>query len=36
MCRNPQTGEPIKYAAKRVVRIRAVKLLKDSILGSKK
>jgi DNA-binding protein HU-beta len=36
MGRNPQTGEPIKIAAKRVVRIRAVKVLKDSILGVKK
>ena len=36
MGRNPQTGEPIKIAAKRVVRIRPVKVLKDSILGSKK
>lgn len=36
MGRNPQTGEPIKIAAKRVVRIRAAKALKDAILGSKK
>ncbi len=36
MGRNPQTGEPIKIAAKRVVRIRAVKVLKDAILGAKK
>ena len=36
MGRNPQTGEPIKIAAKRVVRIRAVKVLKDSILGARK
>ena len=36
MGRNPQTGEPIKIAAKRVVRIRAVKALKDAILGGKK
>jgi DNA-binding protein HU-beta len=36
MGRNPQTGEPIKIAAKRVVRIRAAKSLKDSILGAKK
>jgi DNA-binding protein HU-beta len=35
MGRNPQTGEPIKIAAKRVVRIRAVKVLKDAILGKK-
>jgi DNA-binding protein HU-beta len=36
MGRNPQTGEPIKIAAKRVVRIRAAKVLKDAILGGKK
>ena len=36
MGRNPQTGEPIKIAATRVVRIRAVKVLKDSILGARK
>jgi DNA-binding protein HU-beta len=36
MGRNPQTGEPIKIAAKRVVRIRAAKMLKDAILGAKK
>lgn len=36
MGRNPQTGEPIKIAAKRVVRIRAAKALKDAILGAKK
>jgi len=36
MGRNPQTGEPIKIAAKRVVRIRPVKVLKDQILGAKK
>jgi DNA-binding protein HU-beta len=36
MGRNPQTGEPIKIPAKRVVRIRAAKVLKDAILGGKK
>jgi DNA-binding protein HU-beta len=36
MGRNPQTGEPIKIAAKRVVRLRAAKVLTDSILGGKK
>jgi len=36
MGRNPQTGEPIKIAAKRVVRIRVRKDLKDAILGTKK
>ena len=33
MGRNPQTGEPIKIPAKRVVRIRAAKVLKDAVLG---
>ena len=32
MGRNPQTGEPIKIPAKRVVRIRIAKALKDAIL----
>ena len=36
MGRNPQTGEPIKIAAKRVVRIRPRKDFKDAILGAKK
>jgi DNA-binding protein HU-beta len=36
MGRNPQTGEPIKIAAKRVVRLRAAKVLADAILGPKK
>lgn len=36
MGRNPQTGEPIKIAAKRVVRVRVAKVLKDAILGGKK
>jgi DNA-binding protein HU-beta len=36
MGRNPQTGEPIKIAAKRVVRIRVRKDLKDQILGVRK
>ena len=35
MGRNPQTGEPLKIPAKRVVRIRIAKALKDSILGRK-
>jgi DNA-binding protein HU-beta len=35
MGRNPQTGEAIKIPAKRVVRIRIAKALKDSILGRK-
>jgi DNA-binding protein HU-beta len=36
MGRNPQTGEPIKIAAKRVVRLRASKVLAEAILGGKK
>ena len=33
--RNPQTGEPIKIPAKRVVKFRVAKMAKDSILGKK-
>ena len=33
--RNPQTGEPIKIPAKRVVKFRVAKIAKDSILGKK-
>src|SRR5450631_3508512 len=33
MGRNPQTGEAIKIKAKTVVRLRAAKALKDSVLG---
>jgi DNA-binding protein HU-beta len=36
MGRNPQTGEPIKIPAKRVVRFRVAKAMKDLILGPKK
>ena len=36
MGRNPQTGEPIKIPAKKVVKFRVAKAAKDSILGSKK
>ena len=36
MGRNPQTGEPIKIAAKRVVRFRVAKAMKDAVLGGKK
>ena len=36
MGRNPQTGEPLKIPAKRVVKIRAAKMLKDAILGARK
>lgn len=31
--RNPATGETIKIAAKRVVKFRVVKALKDEVLG---
>jgi len=33
--RNPQTGEPIKIPAKKVVKFRVAKAAKDSILGVK-
>jgi DNA-binding protein HU-beta len=36
MGRNPQTGEPIKIPAKRVVKFRLAKVIKDAILGPKK
>lgn len=36
MGRNPQTGEPIKISAKRVVKFRVAKSLKDAVLGGKK
>jgi DNA-binding protein HU-beta len=36
MGRNPQTGEPIKIPAKRVVKFRLSKSLKDSVLGGKR
>lgn len=35
MGRNPQTGEAIKIPAKRVVRFRVAKALKDAVLGKK-
>ena len=35
MGRNPQTGEPIKIPAKRVVKFRLAKSLKDTVLGKK-
>jgi DNA-binding protein HU-beta len=35
MGRNPQTGEPIKIPAKRVVKFRMAKSLKDAVLGKK-
>ena len=34
--RNPQTGEPIKIPAKKVVKFRVAKAAQDSILGVKK
>jgi DNA-binding protein HU-beta len=34
MGRNPQTGEAIKIKARTVVRLRAAKAFKDSVLGS--
>ena len=33
--RNPQTGQPIKIPAKKVVKFRVAKVAKDSILGKK-
>ncbi len=36
MGRNPQTGEPLKIPAKRVVKFRIAKSLKDAVLGKKK
>lgn len=35
MGRNPQTGEPLKIPAKRVVKFRLSKTLKDTVLGKK-
>jgi DNA-binding protein HU-beta len=35
MGRNPQTGEPIKIPARRVVRFRVAKAAKDAILGKR-
>jgi DNA-binding protein HU-beta len=35
MGRNPQTGEPLKIPAKRVVKFRLSKSLKDAVLGKK-
>jgi DNA-binding protein HU-beta len=35
MGRNPQTGEPIKIPAKRVVKFRNAKGLKDAVLGKR-
>jgi len=36
MGRNPQTGEPIKIPAKKVVKMRLAKACKDAILPPKK
>ncbi len=33
MGRNPQTGEPIKIPAKKVVKFRVAKACKDAVLG---
>ncbi len=35
MGRNPQTGQPIRIPARRVVRFRVAKAAKDAILGSR-
>ncbi len=35
MGRNPQTGAPIKIPAKRVVKFRVAKAMKDAVLGKK-
>jgi DNA-binding protein HU-beta len=35
MGRNPQTGAPLKIPAKRVVKFRIAKGLKDAVLGKK-
>jgi DNA-binding protein HU-beta len=35
MGRNPQTGEPIKIPAKRVVKFRVAKACKDAVLGKR-
>ena len=36
MGRNPQTGEPIKIAASRKVRMTPLKAFKDAVLSSRK
>ena len=36
MGRNPKTGEPMKIAAKTVVKFRVAKAAKDSVLPAKK
>lgn len=36
MGRNPQTGEPIKIAARKALKFRIAKVAKDAVLGKKK
>jgi DNA-binding protein HU-beta len=36
MARNPATGEQVRVAAKRVVRITPLKAFKDAVLSGKK
>ncbi len=36
MGRNPQTGEPIRIPAKKVLKFRVAKAAKDAVLGKKK
>jgi DNA-binding protein HU-beta len=36
MGRNPQTGQAIKIPARRAVRFRVAKALKDAVLGAKR
>jgi DNA-binding protein HU-beta len=36
MGRNPQTGEPLKIAASRKVRVTPLKAFKDAVLASKR
>ncbi|NCC83035.1 MAG: HU family DNA-binding protein [Clostridia bacterium] len=35
-CRNPQTGEPVKVPARKVLKFRFAKAAKDAILPAKK
>ncbi len=35
MGRNPQTGEPLRIPAKKVVRFRVAKAAKDAVLGGR-
>ena len=36
VCRNPQTGEPVKVPARKVLKFRFAKAAKDAILPAKK